>query len=207
MNFLARFVSVVFHPLLMATYLCALFIYLMPTTMAPLRMETFGAILLLIFLVTFILPAANIIVFRIFGSISTFSMVERKERQLPFVFISLLYVLMTFLFHRSFGLSFSDSFFKLLLVLDILVIVATVITFFYKISVHSMGIWGALGVLIPLNQDAADGILFYPVLILIVIAGTVMTARLHLQVHSVKEVTTGAVLGFALSYGSMILLY
>lgn len=70
-----------------------------------------------------------------------------------------------------------------------------------------MGIWGALGVLIPLNQDAADGILFYPVLILIVIAGTVMTARLHLQVHSVKEVTTGAVLGFALSYGSMILLY
>lgn len=196
-----------FHPLLMATYLCALFINVIPGTLAPLRMETFTSLLMLVFLVTFILPVVNIIIFRIFGSISTFSMEERQERKVPFVFISLLYLLMTYLFYTSFGLSFSDSFFKLLLVLDVLVITATVITFFFKISVHSIGVWGALGVLISLNHDAANGILFYPIIMLIVIAGFVMSARLQLQVHSLREVLSGALVGFIASSSSMMLLY
>lgn len=207
MNFAARFISVVFHPLLMATYLCALFIFLMPATLAPLRMETFSAILMLVFMVTFILPVVNIAIFRIFGSISSFSMQERRERQLPFVFISLLYILMTYLFQRSFGLAVTDNFFRLLLVMDLLVIAATVITFFYKVSVHSIGVWGVLGVLVHLNHAAADGILFYPVIVVIVIAGIVMTARLHLQVHSLAEVMTGAAIGFGLSFGVMMLLF
>lgn len=191
----------------MATYLCALFIFLMPATLSPLRMETFNAILMLVFMVTFILPVVNIAIFRMFGSITTFSMEERQERQLPFVFISLLYILMTYLFQRSFGLAVTDSFFKLLLVLDLLVVAATVATFFYKVSVHSMGVWGALGVLVHFNHAAADGILFYPLIVLIVIAGVVMTARLHLQVHSLAEVLAGALLGFALSFGAMMMLY
>lgn len=111
---------------------------------------------------------------------------------------------MTFFFYKKIGFTISDSFFKLLLILDALVIVATIVTFFYKISVHSMAIWCVLGILIPMNHDAADGILFYPILGVILLAGIVMWSRLYLQVHSFTEVMTGSVLGFLISFGLMV---
>lgn len=192
---------------MLTTYLCALFMVIFPSALAPLRLETFSGVLLLVFLVTFILPLANVAIFKFFGTISSFTMPELKERHIPFVFIALLYLLMTFLFYRSFRLTFSDSMMKFLIIVDLLIIGATVVTFFYKVSVHSLGIWGAIGVLVPLNHDAADGILFYPTIATIVIAGFVMASRLQLQVHSLREVMSGGLIGFSIGLVSMIVLF
>ena len=71
-----------------------------------------------------------------------------------------------------------------MLSVDALVIVATLVTIFYKVSVHSMSIWGFIGIILPLNKVSEDGALFYPTLALIVLAGLVMTARLQLNAHT-----------------------
>lgn len=207
MNLLARIVSVVFHPLLLATYLFSLFIILFPVALEPLKSEGHFTFLLLIFCVTFVLPALNVGMFRMMGTIKTLEMKERRERIIPFIFISILYIGVTYLFYTKPRIGFHDNLLKFLIIIDALVLVATLTTFFYKISIHSLAAWGMLGILIPLNKVLEDNILFYPTLIIIVITGVIMSARLKLNAHTPREVMVGSVLGLLTAFAGMIILF
>jgi hypothetical protein len=188
----------------MATYLCGILMATYPRALDPVRSEIFGGFLLLIFFVTFLLPAINIFIFKIFGTISSIMMVERHDRIIPFVFITLFYLMMTALFYWKFHIGFQDNVFRFLVIIDLLVIASTLITFFYKISVHSIGICGLLGMLLPLNRVPEEHSLFYPTLAVLVVAGTVMSARLQLNVHTQREVLIGGAVGFSISLLAML---
>jgi membrane-associated phospholipid phosphatase len=86
-------------------------------------------------------------------------------------------------------------------------VVATLFTLFYKVSIHTLGVTGILGILLPLNKVAENNSLFIPTLVLIVIAGLVMSARLQLNSHTPREVLIGAVTGFAVGFFGMIILF
>jgi hypothetical protein len=206
-NLLARIVSIVFHPLLLATYLFSLFILLFPVALEPLKSEGHLTFLLLIFCVTFVLPALNVGMFRMMGTIKTLEMRERRERILPFIFISILYIGVTYLFYTKPRIGFHDNLLKFLIIIDALVLVATLTTFFYKISVHSLAAWGMLGILIPLNKVLEDNTLFYPTLVIIVITGAIMSARLKLNAHTPREVMFGSILGLLTAFAGMIILF
>jgi len=203
-NLLARIVSVLFHPLLLATYMFALFSLSFPAGLDPLKEDGYWNFVFLIFCVTFLLPALNIGIFKTFGSIKSLAMEDREERIIPFSFISILYGVLTYLFYSRTRIGLNDNLLKFLIIIDVLVVVATIVTIFYKVSVHSMAIWGLIGILLPLNKVSEDGGLLYPTLISIVVAGLVMTARLQLNTHTPREVMVGGMLGFAVSFASVI---
>ena len=207
MNILARVISFVFHPLLMATYLLGLLSFYLPSALYPINMGARGSFLLLIFLMTFALPAINISLFRIIGTISSFTMIQRKERIRPFFLITIIYCFVTYIFSFKTRISTDDSLFKLLLIIDCLVIAATMITFFYKVSIHSIGIMGLLGIIIPLNRVAENNSLFLPTIALLIIAGLVMSARLQLNSHTSREVWVGAATGFSIGFFGIIILF
>lgn len=207
MNLLARIVSVLFHPLLLATYMFALFSLSFPAGLDPLKEDGFWNFVFLIFCVTFLLPALNIGIFRTFGSIKSLAMEDRQERIVPFSFIAILYGVLTYLFYSRTRIGLNDNLLKFLIIIDVLVIVATLVTIFYKVSVHSMAIWGLIGILLPLNKVSEDGALLLPTIISIVIAGLVMTARLQLDAHSPREVMIGGMLGFGISFAAMIFMF
>jgi hypothetical protein len=206
-NILARVISFIFHPLLMTTYLLGLLSFCLPSALYPINIESRLSFLLLIFVMTFILPALNISFFRIIGTISSFSMEQRKERIRPFFLITIIYCFVTYIFSVRTRISTDDNLFRFLIIIDLLVIVATVITFFYKISIHSIGVMGVLGVLLPLNKVDENDTLFLPTLILMVVAGLVMSARLHLNSHTPREVWLGAVTGLAVGFLGMLFLF
>jgi len=206
-NLLSRIVSFLFHPLLLATYMFALFAFSLPAGLDPLKEDGHLNFVFLIFCVTFVLPALNIGIFKTFGSIRSFAMEERQERIIPFSFITILYGVITYLFYSRTRVSLNDNLLKFLLIIDILVLIATIVTIFYKVSVHSMSIWGFIGIILPLNKVSEDGALFFPTIIAFVIAGLVMTARLQLNAHTPREVMVGSMLGFAISFTSMIVLF
>jgi len=206
-NLLSRIVSFLFHPLLLATYMFALFAFSLPAGLDPLKEDGHLNFVFLIFCVTFVLPALNIGIFKTFGSIRSFAMEERQERIIPFSFITILYGVITYLFYSRTRVSLNDNLLKFLLIIDILVLIATIVTIFYKVSVHSMSIWGFIGIILPLNRVSEDGALFFPTIIAFVIAGLVMTARLQLNAHTPREVMVGSMLGFAISFTSMIVLF
>ncbi len=62
-----------------------------------------------------------------------------------------------------------------------LVVFSAIVTFFYKISIHSLAACGMIGILLPMNKAIENNALLWPTAIAIVLAGLIMSARLYLQ--------------------------
>lgn len=204
MRIVANIVSVIFHPLLLTSYLVLLLGYYFPS-LFMITMNRLLIILAFIFCFTFILPVVNIIMFRMFGTINSYTMVSRQQRIIPFVAISLIYLMTTFMFFYK--LPISRNLNLLMLIVTLLVISATLLTFFYKVSVHSLAIWGGIGILMPLNKAMEQSYLLWPTVFAIVMAGLVMSSRLYLNAHSPRQVLFGSLAGFAIGFFGVILLF
>lgn len=207
MHLLARIISVIFHPLLLATYLFSLFAWLYPPALFPITPRSFQGILMLIFLTTFILPAINVYFFKAFGTISALSMPLRRERIAPFLMISLLYGVVTYLLYSKTGLAWQDPFMKFLLIINALVVSAFISTLFIKASIHALSISAFTVLVILLNNVVENGALFYPMLASLLLCGVIMTSRLYLQVHTPKEVVIGSTIGIVVALGGMAILF
>ena len=192
----------VFHPLLMTTYLFLLLTYFLPVILQPAQPSIW--IILLIFVTTFALPAVNFLLLRLTGSIRDLSMPHRHQRILPFIFISAIYIFVTVMFYWKFPI---PNLLRLMMIVSALVVFATAVTFFYKISVHSLAMWGAVGMMLPMNKVSEIGSLLIPTAIVIVIAGMVMSARLALNAHTPREILIGSTSGFAIGFFGMIILF
>lgn len=205
LHLFARIVSIVLHPLLMTTYLFVLLMYFLPSILLPINPANYLVFLGFIFCFTFLLPALSIGVFRLSGSIKSVELPEQRERTIPFLFISVYYALAWYLFYIK--VPINPVFIKLLLVTVILVVTATMLNFIVKLSIHSMAIWGTVGMLFWLNRAEANNPLLYPIIIIVILAGFVMSSRVYLNAHSMQETSVGAFTGFLVSFISMLILF
>lgn len=203
----ARVLSVVFHPLFIPTYFFWFLSRVLPTSLEPVSVALHTKFIIFIFLVTCAVPMINVAIFRMFRTVRSYGMPDRRERLMPFVFISLIYVVVTYLFHLHGRMNLNDNFLKFMVVIDMLVVIGTIATFFFKVSIHSLSVWGLIGMLVPLMKITEVNTLFYPTLGVIVLAGFIMAARLKTGVHNPREVMWGAVLGLATSVTGMVLLF
>lgn len=173
--------------------------------MLMIRAEFSLTIISLIFVFTFVMPVINLLMMKYFGNVNSITLEERQQRVLPFTFIALLYILVTFLFYYK--LPFSQNFNKLMVIITAMVVVSWAITFFFKISVHSLAICGGLGMLLPLNMATEQQDLLLPTVVLIIVSGLVMSSRLFLNAHSPREVMYGGVTGFLIGFGGILLFF
>lgn len=206
MNLGARIVSVVFHPLLLATYWFGLLALILPSGLEPFKEGNHLSFVFLIFIITFFIPLLSVGLFRTLNVITSYTMEVRKERHVPFIFLAFLYLLITYLFHTQYHIDFHDNVLRFMIIINALVVAATVVTFFYKISVHSIGAGGLVGMLGALNMVQEDGSLLMPMLVAVVVAGMVMSARLQLGAHTLWEVFFGGLLGLIIGSGGIFLL-
>jgi membrane-associated phospholipid phosphatase len=201
---LATIISIIFHPLLLTTYLVSLLGFYFPS-MLMIAPDDFKIILAFVFCFTFLLPAVNILVFRLFGTISSYTLDTRRERIVPVLAISLIYVVTSFLFYNK--LRFSSNFNHLILLVTVLVVVSSLLTLFYKVSIHSLGVWGGIGIILPLNKAMEQSDLLWPTAIALVIAGLVMASRLYLNSHTPRQVLVGSLVGFSIGFLGIIFLF
>ena len=201
MKGIAKLISIVLHPLLMTSYLFLILFLFLPVIFQPIQPSV--AFIGLIFVMTFVLPALNFIFFKVAGTIDNLAMPERRQRTLPFLFISILYCVVTFLFHWKVGVAGVTN---LLMIISALVVLSAIITLFYKISIHSAAIWGVIGILLPLHKSS-NGSLLISIIVLIIVAGLVMSSRLMLDAHTPREVLTGSLLGFGTGFAGMLILF
>ena len=201
MKRLADVLSWVFQPLLITTLVFASLFYFAPLAVSPMSGDARERLLILIFLVTFIIPAVSLIIFKISSSIASLFMENRKERYVPFAFITIFYATACYLFIYKFQLNTTFAVVMVSITLTILLI--TIITFFWKISAHSAGMCGLVGFLLAFAYKFPENNLFYPLILSILLAGAVLSARLYLNAHSASEVGGGAVLGFTICFLSV----
>ena len=100
---IANLISIVFHPLLLATYLFSAFILLDPMLVLPPGYNTFAQwlIVLVVWLTTFAIPALSLGLLKYTGNISSLKLQNRKERLLPFFYITIFYVFTAYYFSRQ----------------------------------------------------------------------------------------------------------
>lgn len=200
----AKLISYLFHPLLFATYLALVLGWFMPRFLLipHSAILTFAG---LVFVMTFVFPLANLILLKAFGAISSFEMQDRRERLLPFTMVTIVYTVVVILFlYKTGG---NVNFNRVMMIVSSLALVATVSTIFQKISVHSLTMGGVAGIILPLNKAVENGTLVWPTAFLLVLGGLVMSSRLYLNAHTPREVLIGAILGFAVGFFGMLLLF
>ena len=196
-------VSLVVHPLLMPTFLFLIIYFQAPIVLSPISEGSFRYLLFAIAITTCIIPLLSIISFKYSSMVGSIELENRRDRLGPFLFISIFYTITAFMF----GLN--DNINPLLTVIfaamTVNVVLLALITLWFKVSVHAASVMGLVGMLVALAFKYPGSGLRVPVIYSFLIAGLVMTSRLYLNAHTPKEVGLGALVGFFVSWGGIML--
>ena len=231
---LARFVSLLFHPLWIPTFLFAIIFRFVPSLATPINQELMPRMLLVIFALTGIIPLFTLMLMRLpyfimivrlwarqlangTGStrtllglrpqietvrrqsvIQSFNMIDRSERIIPFFVITAFYLAVCIMMSNRLGW---DSFFiTAMITITGISLTVSLVTLFWKISVHSVAASSLVGFLMAAMLIRAETALLFPLETCIVLAGAVMSARLYLNVHTPAQVGWGCLAGFLISF-------
>lgn len=203
-RFFMKAISVMFHPLLLPTFMFFVIFKFAPQAFRPLSEEAAPYVLLALTTTTFVIPALSMLTLKLTGTIKSLHLDARSDRLIPFAFVAVFYGVSTYMFYSK--ISLNPVLIHLLLITTLLIVAVTVITFFWKISIHSAGMGGVTGFLLALAQLFPGSPLLGPFILALLLLGWVMSARLILDSHDMWQVIGGAALGFFFCYGLLLLL-
>lgn len=195
----ARAISVLLHPILMpvvalwaALHLDPHLSYFLPPQA---RIFTLGIVVVM----SVVFPTISMLLLRRAGVISSLEMPTREERIAPFV-LMLIYYGMTYYMLRQTRLD--GTVLALFAGVMLALLLTTLITFRWKISVHLVGVGGLVGTVAGISAMHGEGLLFW-LAISVLLAGVLATARLLTGSHVPAQVYAGGVLGFLCTYGCL----
>ncbi len=211
---IAQALSIILHPLLMSTYLFGIIFFASPEAIINLEAynNSFSSnllhigfkenLLIFIFLGTFASPACLIYYLFKLKLISSLQMEDLKSRRLPYFITFIFYMLLSlFLFKRFPDLREVPI---SLFTISLCIFIVFVISLFWQISAHAVGISGVLGVVAAFIFIKEIESLFIPLLILLILTGLVCAARLKLNAHTPMQIIMGLILGLSISISSTI---
>jgi hypothetical protein len=191
---LAKIISAVYHPLLIPLY--GLFIiFSAPTIFEYLPLAYKRTLLLIVLINNVLIPLSLMPYLKYRNLISSWFVIDRKERIIPLITTSIfyfitLYIILTFkvpVFIKAFILTSA-----------ILSSVVTIINFWFKISIHSVGAGVLIALVIALSVKSHVPLILMMIAV-ILLAGLVLSSRLWLNSHTPKEVWLGFLLGIFIS--------
>jgi len=196
----AKIISVVFHPLLMPVYGLAI-IFSAPTLFGYLPFNVKRLLILIVLVNNVLLPLSLLPFFIHWNIISSWTIIERKERNIPLIMSTLLYCTTTFIIFRFPVPVFLKSF---IFGASILSLIVTVINFWWKISLHSVGAGALISLVLILSMKMLTPLEWYLIPV-VIITGLVLSSRLKLNLHSPAQVWIGLFTGFFGLYLFMML--
>jgi len=188
---LAKIISALFHPLFIPVYGMAI-ILSAPTLFEYLPFAVKKLLLIIILINNVFLPISLLPFFIHSNIISSWTINSRRERIIPLMITTILYSASSFIIFRFPIPFFLKSF---ILAATFLALMATVINFWWKVSLHSVGSGAIIGMVLILSFKMNTPLMWY--LISVIIAGgLVLSSRLRLNFHSPQQVWFGFLTGF-----------
>lgn len=193
---IAQILSVVFHPLFMPTWAYAVLVGFGDPVQH--EQDTLWVFIyaLYIFGITFVFPA---VIFRLMlemRMISALHMPLRNERHVPILVTAIFFYL---LFQLSANWEIDPIFRLYMLGATMLSLVAMLINYWWKISLHTLGVGALFGGVTTLSLYFSPA--YFQVLpAVVVVAGATGYARLSLRAHAQSEVYAGLFVGFTLIF-------
>ena len=186
----SKILSFVFHPVLMPTYAILLLLYFSKvfSQFMPIEQKTHLINLTLIF--TLLLPLLGVFLLKKLKIVSSIYMENQKERKWPLLIAISSYYL---LFRMFEFLHIHPIIIKLVLGAMLILFLAVIISNFWKISLHMLGIGGVFGAFLAF-QYLFGGKLFL-IILLLLCSGLVAYARINENAHTLKQVYLGFLVG------------
>lgn len=197
---IANFFSFLLNPLFIPFYsIVLLFVY---TNFFNLYTGQVIRFLLPVFTFTCLLPAMFIFILRKLSYIGSLSLESPKDRIFPFIIFIFADLSLVYFFYTA-GLYL--WFVGLILAPAIIALIGLLINFFWKISVHTLGIGGLIGGVFSIcfNVKATDPYLLF--IVLFVLSGLLGVSRLYLRRSTPAQIYIGFVLGFVIAYLTVFL--
>ncbi|HZX61633.1 MAG TPA: hypothetical protein VFE66_00390 [Bacteroidales bacterium] len=196
---IAKMFTIVFHPLFVPFYM--LLILLNVNTFFAMMIPIKAKLLLtgLVFLTTILLPLLIVFLLYRLKLVKSFYLESREERIYPLLAAAVFYYL-TYYMLKSFPISFIFSYY--MLGSTFLTILAMIISFYRKISLHMIGIGGMVGLLMGLSPNLSLDLTWF-VIAAIILGGFLGFARIQSNSHKPSEIYSG----FLVGAGVMFLLF
>lgn len=198
---LAKIISVLFQPLLIPTYTLFVIFSLNNYISMLVPSQAKQLLIWIVFLSTFVFPLIFILILYKRKLIKSLNMDEREERIFPLIITGVFYFMVYYIVRQSqldviYNLLFLGS--------TLLIAISLVVSFYWKISMHMIGVGGMMGALIGINLVAYVDLTLFIILSAIV-CGMVGFARLKLEAHTPAQVYTGFFAGFLLMLGLFLI--
>lgn len=199
----AQIISLLFHPLLMATYGCLLLFFCLTNSIyfifTPFRVKL--VITLTVFAFTFLLPVLNLLILYKMKYVSSLKIEERKERTFPLLISAFCYL---GLFYLIYDFNIWPAIKLFVLGAGIGILITTAVNFWWQISAHMIGVGGMFGAMVALSVYLQMP-LFFCLSGCLFIAGLVGFARLKLNAHSPAQVYVGFLTGLTIQLSLFML--
>jgi hypothetical protein len=198
----ANFLSVLAHPVFI-NLLClyTLFFLYPPLKLGlPQRVQLFY--ISFIFISTGVVPILVVFVMRIMGKIKSIRMEDSDDRKVPYLVTLSLYVFNFYNLAQS--ATTHPIILRYLIACSLILAIVLFINFIDKISIHLATLGAFVGLIAGLGiMGFAD--LRFPMLLSIMLAGLIASARLSLSAHLPRQLYSGFAIGFIIMFLSLIL--
>ena len=206
MKGLAWFISILFHPLFIATYLLILLLLIDPYLFGVNTFDERMPLILLIFFSTFVIPAFATFLIVKLGLAKSFTMEDKMDRTGPLIVSGVFYLWVYWNLYSNPDIP--RLFTVLILGATIGLFAVFFFNIFYKISAHMTGMGGWIGSILVLtilagytdiifNNGQGQMGLFGFLIGSIIVSGLVASSRLYLKAHTLGELSFGFVVGIA----------
>ena len=187
---LSKLISLILHPIFMPLLALYLSLAILPELEFTIS-HNLSLIYFIVVISTIVLPLISILILIKIGRLSSLEMMCHKERVLP-LFNTVIWMLFGYLFLQNI-LLYSPLLMAEFLGAIIIISLASILSNFWKISLHMLGIGGILGVLIAIQ------ILYkntnFLIVIFVLLSGILASARLNENAHNKSQVYVGFLVG------------
>ncbi|GAB3506172.1 hypothetical protein GCM10027341_38740 [Spirosoma knui] len=163
------------------------------------------SLLVLIFIGTFAVP--SLLIYYLFrsGYVSSLHLNDLADRRLPYFLTALVYTFMTYLFAFRMQLVSTQAPGVAVLLggISSSILLVGLVSLYWQISAHSVGMSGVLGSIGGLMLKFGTDDLFLPLVVLVLLTGLVASARLRLNAHTPAQIGAGVVLGLVVSLATV----
>ena len=197
---IANTLSWVLHPFLLPVYLMA--VLLTMTTFALFSPGVKFYFLWVVMLYAIIIPFLTLGILHSLGRISDFRIDNRRERLLPLLIGTVCYVLCALTFSKIPSAIFLRKF---MLAAACCEAMCFVVSLRWKISLHLTGMGAVVALLVVMNILGV-GNMMIPLMVAILLAGALASARLYLGCHNAAQVLAGFCGGFVVTVLAVLFL-
>lgn len=197
---LAKGISYIFHPVFLPSLLViALKLFApLPVFYIFLSSKLFLALLGFITCYTLLIPVAFVYLQYKMGLVYDFELSLQKDRPKVYLFTSGFYFALAYFLYSKGSIFLPTA--VIIGTMAFTIFGLFIFNFFDKISAHTAGTGGVLGIFLAIFFRYGDTGLLPIILLLIMLLGLVSTARLYLGSHNLKQVIFGAIWGIAVGF-------